>query len=374
MADHHMTLLRASILNFPLIVGVVYIHNSRTAVHIGNGSVGAVHVSAWVDFVMFFISGGISSVAVPLFLLICVYLFFLKLSKWSWERYVGKIKRRIHTLLIPFIFWNLMSLLVYTIGQSFSKTKKYFVGTLWPPVDSSFIGYIGAMFGITTIFPIAGQFWFIRDLMALVVLAPVIYFILTRKIALPFLIVLFGLWYFNIWPVLWPNVFATFFFSLGAYLSLSGKNVAYLDRFGPWINLIFICLITLKFYLPESLTYPNILVIVFGVPSLWWLTKLAIRMATLKLWLLQLSEASFFIFAAHGQLELIIRKILYRMIVPTSGEAILALYFLIPIFLIALLVVSYRYLSRTTPSVLNFITGSSYSNRQVDKYSVGTVQ
>jgi hypothetical protein len=237
----------------------------------------------------------------------------------------------------------------------------YFAGTQWPPVDSSFLGCIGAMFGITTTFPIAGQFWFIRDLMALVLLAPVIHFILSRKVALPFLIALFVLWWVNIWPVLWPGDFPTLFFSLGAYLSLSRKDVAYLDRYGPWLTIIFVCLIIIRFcYYPLSQKYPAILVIVSGVPSVWWLTKLAIKMPALKLRLLLLSEASYFIFAAHGQLEIVIRKLLYKKIVPTSGEAILALYILIPILLIALLLVTYRYLSRTAPSTLSFITGSSY--------------
>jgi len=361
IAVQDTTLLRASILRFPLIVGVVYIHNYSTADHIGTGLVGAAHVSTWVNFVMFFISEGLASAAVPLFLLISGYLFFLNFGEWSWERYFGKLKRRFHTLLIPFVFWNLVSLLFYTIGRRLPQTKMYFVGTQWPPADPSFLGSVGAMFGITTVFPIAGSFWFIRDLMALILLAPAIHFIMTRRIALAFLIALFVLWWVDIWPVLWPGDFPTFFFSLGAYLSLSKKDVTYLDRYGPWITMIFLCLITIRFcYHPLDQKYPAILVIVFGVPSVWWLTKLAIKSPAVKLRLLILSDASFFIFAAHGQLEIVIRKLLYRMVAPISGEAILALYFFIPIFLIALLVATYRVLCRKAPWLLNFISGSSY--------------
>src|ERR1035438_3657752 len=226
---------RIEILRFPLIVGVVFIHNYPTSVHMDHGSIGVTHASALVEFVRFFISQGVAIIAVPLFFLMSGYLFFL--GGWSREKYVSKLKRRIHTLLIPFLFWNIMTLVVFAIGESIPQTKKYFAYTDWPPVHSfSLLNYINALLGITVQHPISYQFWFIRDLMTLVILVPVIHFLLVRKSALPFIAALFCLWFFTVWPVLWPSVEASFFFSLGAYLSQSGKSVRYLDKLGPWIS------------------------------------------------------------------------------------------------------------------------------------------
>jgi len=72
-----------------------------------------------------------------------------------------------------------------------------------------------------------------------------------------------------------------------------------------------------------------------------------------------LSGASFFVFAAHEPLLNTIRKIAFKMLVPASGAAILALYFLIPICLITILVLTYRGLVKATPHFAGIITGNS---------------
>jgi len=358
MSSGSETSSRIDILRFPLIVGVVFIHNYDTAVHMAQGTIGAAQSSAWVEFVISFISQGVARIAVPLFFLMSGYLFFL--GEWSWGKYVSKLKRRFHTLLVPLVFWNALTLLIYAVAQSLPQTKMYFGGNRWPPVYSfSFLNYVNALFGITVTYPMSYPFWFIRDLIALVILAPVLHFLLAKKTSLAFIVILFCFWCSAVWPVLWPSVDATFFFSLGAYLSLPGKSVTYLDRLGPWISAVFLGLLILHSAFPEGPLYLQRAMIVFGVPSLWWLVALAGRIPTLKLWLIRLSGASFFVFAAQEPLLSIFRKISYKLLLPTSGSAILALYFLIPIFLITFLVMVHRFLQSTMPTFLGVITGSA---------------
>jgi surface polysaccharide O-acyltransferase-like enzyme len=346
---------RIEILRFPLIIGVVFIHTYGMSVHIGHGSIGATHASAWVEFVRVFISQGVARIAVPLFFLSSGYLFFL--GGWSQKKYVSKLKRRFHTLLIPFLFWNIITLVIHAVGESVPNIKIYIANTIWPPVHSfSLFNYINALFGITQ-YPISYQFWFIRDLITLVILVPVINLFLARKSALLFVTVLFCMWFISVWPIPWPWVDAVFFFSLGAYLSRSAKNVACLDKLGPWISVIFLGLLVLNTVLSDRLLYIHNAVIVFGVPSLWWLTSLVVRMAMLKSLLIRLSGVSFFVFAAHEPLLTIILKISYKLLSPTSDAMILALYFLIPICLITVLVMLHHYLLKTMPSFLGFITG-----------------
>jgi hypothetical protein len=111
---------------------------------------------------------------------------------------------------------------------------------------------------------------------------------------------------------------------------------------------------------PNNPFYLDKVILVFGVPSAWWLAGLAARKAFLKSWLTRLSSASFFVFAAHEPLLMTTRKLSYKLFQPASGAAILALYFLIPIGLTAFLVVIYRFLLKTMPSFLGFITGSPF--------------
>jgi surface polysaccharide O-acyltransferase-like enzyme len=346
---------RIEILRFPLIIGVVYIHSYDAIVYADRGSIGVAHSSFLVELIRFFISQGIARVAVPLFFMTAGYLFFL--GGWSWRKYIQKLKRRINTLLIPFLFWNFLSLAAYAVAQSIPQTRMYSSSRRFSTISSfSFFDYINALFGLTS-FPIAGQFWFIRDLMVLVILAPAIYFLLARRTALPLVITLFFLWFSALWPALWPGALATFFFSLGAYLSRPGKDVTYLDKFGPWTSAVFVVLLTLYSVFPHRLSYLQNVVIMFGVPSAWWLTSLAVRMATLKPLLTQLSGASFFVFAAHEPLMTILITTSYKLLLPTSRMAVLALYFLIPACLIAVLVAMHRCLLRAVPRFIGFITG-----------------
>lgn len=55
------------------------------------------------------ISEGICHVAVPTFFLISGFLFCKNIEKWNWLRWGNKVKRRVRTLLAPYVFWNLLN-------------------------------------------------------------------------------------------------------------------------------------------------------------------------------------------------------------------------------------------------------------------------
>jgi peptidoglycan/LPS O-acetylase OafA/YrhL len=351
---------RIEILRFPLIVGVVFIHNYDTTVRLTDGSFGLAQNGVWVDFIRFFISQGVARVAVPLFFLISGYLFFL--GGWSRDKYASKLKRRFHTLLIPYLFWNLVVLAYHLVGEEIPQAKAYATGLYMQDIHSfSLFHNINAWFGITAGYPVSIQFWFIRDLMALILLSPLIHFLLARKPALLFLCILFGIWLFLPGDEVWQNTAdALFCFCLGSYLSQTEKNVLYLDKSGFWISAIFLGLLILNSAFPDSPFVLRKVVIIFGVPSVWWLAGFADRNDKWKSWLTGLGSASFFVFAAHEPLLTIFRKLSYKLFAPTSGAAILALYLLIPICLVTLLVALHRCLLKTMPSFLGFITGSSY--------------
>ena len=117
----------------------------------------------------------------PLFFLVSGFLFFQKYDG-SWATYKEKLSRRVKTLLIPFLIWNFATYLVYFAGESIPATKVYFATKYWPPIRSfTALDYANAFFGFTVKFPMSYQFWFIRDLMVMVVLSPLIYLLLKRR-------------------------------------------------------------------------------------------------------------------------------------------------------------------------------------------------
>lgn len=364
MQNDDNTSSRIEILRFPLIVGVVFIHNYAAVVAQYEASIGLPRNGTLVEFVRFFVSEGLAQISVPLFFMISGYLFFR--GGWSWTTYAGKLKRRLHTLLIPFLFWNLLALAVLAIAQSLPQTSMLAYSTRFSPVKSfSCFDYFNALFGLTVHYPISAQFWFIRDLMALIVLAPVINFFLAGRLALPFISVIGCLWIFPVWPLVWPSVLATSFFCFGAYLARPGINTGNLERFGEWICVIFFCFLLLNSALPGDRSYLPKLVIAFGAPSIWWLAGLAARAPRIRSTLIGLSSASFFVYAAHLPSLTIIDRSLYKLLAPAHGATVLALFFLIPISLIAFLLLVHRCLLKIMPSFLGFITGSPHrTNKQ----------
>jgi len=355
---------RIEILRFPLIVGVVFIHTFSSTAGLAHGRVGAGNSATWQEFVPFFISNGLARIAVPLFFMISGYLFFQ--GEWSREKYMSKLKRRVHTLLIPYLFWNVATLAFFAVAQSIPQTSIYFSNIVWPPIRAfALFDYVNALFGITVIYPIAFQFWFIRSLMVLVICAPVIHYFLARKwLELPFTIVMFGLWFFVNKPGPSVVLLAAFFFCFGAYLAGEGKNVTCLDKYGLWISSLFCGALILRTVFQDSRIPFDKLVVVAGVPSIWWLMGQVSRAPKLKSLLLSPSGASFFVFAAHEPLLTVSRKIIFRFLAPTSGAAILAVYFLVPTCIIAFLVVLHGALQKIMPSLLEVITGSAVRARK----------
>jgi hypothetical protein len=69
------------------------------------------------------------------------------------------------------------------------------------------------------------------------------------------------------------------------------------------------------------------------------------------------------VFAAHQPLLMILRKIIYRVWLPGTNAAVIILYFLIPICIIAVLVAAHSYMLKTIPAFVAVITGNSLRSK-----------
>jgi surface polysaccharide O-acyltransferase-like enzyme len=345
---------RIEMLRFPLIVGVVLIHNYSTTAHqnpTGSGSL-------WFEFAHRVISEGIARVAVPLFYLISGYLFFIGFNGYS--DYRKKLARRVSTLLIPYIFWNLLALWVYGFGEWFKPTSRLFSSSarFYVPGFHAF-DYVNALLGITAR-PIAYQFWFIRDLMALVLLAPVIRFVFMRKMGLPLLLILFGCWYAGIWPAPWPAAEGTLFFWVGAYLCYVRADLSIFDKSGKVLVPLFLVLLACDatYFGRAADVYVHHAMVLLGVLSCWWLTgMIAGQHQKTGRMLSALGASSFFVFAAHEPLLTIMWKLGLRLAPHENGVAFLAMYLCIPTALIVFLVFAHRMLERVAPRFTAAIAG-----------------
>lgn len=59
----------------------------------------------------------VTHIAVPTFFLISGFLFFVNFQEWSWEGYKKKMSSRVKTLLIPYVFWNIVPFLLMVIAM-----------------------------------------------------------------------------------------------------------------------------------------------------------------------------------------------------------------------------------------------------------------
>jgi fucose 4-O-acetylase-like acetyltransferase len=258
-----------SALRLPLIVLVTYAH-SYGGVAEGYSLIG----SGWDSYEILKIamSQTLVKVAMPTFFVMSGYLFFANVEKFNKEIYQQKLWRRIKTLLIPYIIWNLLMA---------AKLKMFSLSIFWTPANM--------------------PLWFLRDLMIVSLLTPIIY-IGVRKLGYWLFVLLIPIYLTGIWAIQ-PglNPYAICFFTLGAFLSISE------------MNLIDTCLkleksaytLTIVLALVMILSYPSVayslLLLCFRVVSVMAAFCLAYRIfsRTDKRIPKTVCDASYFIFLAH---------------------------------------------------------------------------
>lgn len=179
---------RITSLRFLLIVLVVFIHNNFTQGSIEEVAAGGTYilfnqnlVGKWVQL---FISDGIACAAVPLFFLFAAYLQAKKA-----DSYGTLLRKKAKSLLVPYIIW--ISLYVFYLAGLKLLVIKIAPGLIAKPEKNALswtaadwlqqtLGYRATANGMLTFPWIAPHFWFIRDLIILTALSPVLQFLARR--------------------------------------------------------------------------------------------------------------------------------------------------------------------------------------------------
>ena len=347
---------RLDLIRFPMIVGVVFIHAISTTVGFAGQEVGVQETGFFVEFVTNLISRVFAGPAVPMFFLLSGFLFFYRFS-WTRSGYLQKFRSRFNTLLVPFLFWNILVLVLFAAAQISPLTPPYFSGKIPPISEFPWLEYIDAIFGITRL-PISYQFWFIRDLIIIVALTPFISVTISKipYVALAFIATV---WYLDLSPLDFPSAEALAFFYTGSLLAAKGISPFALDRYGKYIVGIYIAVAfvdaaTKDMALNAMLSRAGL---VLGVVSALYLTKSLLGREFLRSRLAALSMTSFFVFAAHEPLLSATRNVAFRVLDPSSDLFILGLYFFSPAFVVIVLVYTYRVLRIVLPTPTRFVSG-----------------
>lgn len=322
------------------------------------------------------LSEGICRIAVPAFFLISGYLFFVNLEQWDKDVWLGKIKRRIHTLLIPYLIWNILGI-AYTcispyVGAVIENPESLLsvfqqrgwlrlfwdsnrVMEQWNPAPVNCIGIT-----MHTGMPANTPLWFIRDLIVINLLSPLIYLLVkhTKEYGVCVLGILFLL---NIGiPVEGFSIIGIFFYSLGAFYAIFSKGmVESFHKLRPVsyvLAIVLLVALSVTFGHHWSAQYILRVFQIIGVISAFNLASSIVKDGTDQI--SKLSDSSFFIYASHFFIISAIAFILSK-IIPGTGQILLAAkYLLSAAMTITICSGVYQLMKRVCPNFLSLICGN----------------
>ena len=339
-----------SVLRFPMIVGVVFIHTLEL-------SAGQFPI---YDFLYSFLTDGLCGVCVPLFFFFSGYLFFQNIECLNMTIFWEKIKKRARSLLIPFIFWNLFVVAIIGIGQLVAPSL--FSGAYKNVLAFSVEDWLSifySAFGSNQ--PIAFQLWFLRDLIIMVVLTPLFYY-LCKYLRFWWLPVLFILSLFGI-RIIIPglNIFSLSFFCTGCWFGINRTSFSFKSDWVRWTIIVayFLSLvIEIVLYGRIKNDLFNGINTILGCVAIVQLTAIYLEQCeTSKLWYMKkyINNSTFFIFCYHG----IFSAFLGKAISPYVSNDVTAImgYFGIVFILVIGGILAYNLLLAVLPRFTAFITG-----------------
>ncbi|MDO4692726.1 MAG: acyltransferase family protein [Porphyromonadaceae bacterium] len=173
------------------------------------------------------ISRSLGAVAVGGFALISGYLFFLFPAK----RYLNLLKVKARSLLLPYILWGIICIVAVWLKNNIALEVGF-----TPGISNAEISMINrlSIFELL-ILPFNGPLWYIRELIYLVILSPIISLLFRHiKVVLP---IAMGLLYLlGINAVISSSI--GFYFIVGGWLGYTGRSLAGSLQIPPILSLV----------------------------------------------------------------------------------------------------------------------------------------
>lgn len=199
---------RLTVFSFILTVLVVWIHAVNAELALLTLSEAGETFSSLCFYIQKMLGTGLGQTAVPGFFSLSGYLFFRNAGENEGiSFFTAKWKKRIHSLLLPFLIWNSIYYLIYI-----------FTGRAEAGVSAAFSSIV-----LNRCNPV---FWYLRELIILTLLTPIIYLFI--KGGLPGLLVLaagfLAAVFYDLFPFHIVNEDALFYYMTGAFLAMHFKG------------------------------------------------------------------------------------------------------------------------------------------------------
>lgn len=291
-----------------------------------------------IDSYIAFIEYGISKlteVAVPYFFIVSGF-FFFRYTYYDKSEYVKMLCKKIHSLLIPFIFWNIVGIIPLILTHQFA-----YGDTPWK--------YILQLFHSDW----NGVLWYVRDIMTLMVSVPLY----------DWIFVLNNRWLYGVVSILlflnwvpvdcgWVSTEGMFFFFLGGLLQ---KNESVIKKRMPISLLAVLATIWIIscFFFPffwHIHRYNTLL----GITIIWQMYHYLPKQ--LLCWILNISSYSFFIYVVHA---FIVKGMKISVAHYFSGNEVVALisYIILPLLTVGITLYLGKVFNKLLPNVFSIVMG-----------------
>ena len=330
------------------------------------------------NIIKILLSGSFAAIAVPAFFLISGFLFFNKIEHFDLSVYKSKLSSRLRTLLVPYILWPVFvvpcAILIIIAQIHLGKLPSETIHNYLSSIDLNCFFWdhqrqyteqvnLFNMHALKTK-PFLGTFWFIRDLILMVLLSPLVYVFVkkVKGIGIALLTVLFLL---RLWPEISLTLSAVYFFALGAFLSINGRHI-YTSNKATRVFLYAISSVSLCAIVATSNISP------FWSYQLEPLYTISGTLAFINItyyikerrWKIPnhpiLSDSSFFVYAFHHDIALPLGFFISKGIFMGCEEPFIKTieYIITPCIIYGICIMAYMIMKRFMPKLLNVLTGS----------------
>lgn len=358
-------------LRFPLMIGVVIIHCRFTSilqpqllVHVQTG--GIYYYVSWL------FSKVIFGICVPVFFFISGFLFFRE-GKFTFQTYISKLKRRFFSVFVPFFCWNVIYILIFIVlGYNIicleNGDPKGFVpwinGNTGNVLKRTYCWVMGVFINFNgSGSPADVPLWYIRELICMFILSPVIYWFV-KHLKHYSLIIAALVWVISGMYVTLPYIFmrpAILFFLMGAYFALNKIDfVELFSKIKGWIYIAYGVIAILDLFSNELICnfYIHRITVLIGIIVSF---KIATLMVKKKEYpesdmLKRIKNTNFFLFAFHWIL-------LYWLAFPLSkiyngsDASLIVIYFIEMVLCCAIAIVLGMLLNKLFPRTMRFLDG-----------------
>lgn len=334
-------------LRFPLIFLIILLHCYSTVGLPGNHGM--------YFRILYPFSLWLGETGVPGFFFISGFLFF-----YSKKDYQQKLGTRFHTLLIPYLLWNALLLALYLVAFIAGYPQDINGKNI---TDYTLIDYIRVFwdrgsYDNGNFVPILCPFWYIRNLLIMSILSPLIYYII--KYVREIFLLAVAIW----WLSTPHNAFISqtiLFFCLGAYFSILKMNpLEVFDKQRKWYITLCVIFAVADIVLHTIYVTPINLQIhrfalIFNIPALFLLADYRCQHGyTSKL----LPHAAFIVFSVHYPIVVVMRKACAIKLGDVSDLIHISLYFVCVILATAISILIYMGLDKYLSKVKNILSGN----------------